>query len=101
MKEPGQMAFEKSRPSWLWCEISVSERKIWASVESAIRADEAAKVWEAAAKVCRALHSSIDHEIAHGKDMGQRGAGYQAACDDIEAHCDELRAILSKHKAPA
>ncbi len=55
-KEPGQLAYEKSRPSWLWCEISVSERKTWAAVEAAIRADEAAKVRaatiEECAKVC-------------------------------------------------
>ena len=54
-KEPGQLAYEKSRPSWLWCEISVSERKIWAAVESAIRADEAAKVRAATIEECAKL----------------------------------------------
>jgi hypothetical protein len=63
-------------------------------MEAIFRADEAAKVWEEAANVCRALHSSIDYEIGHGKDMGERGAGYQEACDDIEAHCVELRAKI-------
>jgi len=65
-KEPGQMAYEKSRPSWLWCEISVSERKIWAAVEAAIRADQSAKVWEEAAKVVEGM---IDKEAS---DLGDR-----------------------------
>jgi len=54
-KEPGELAYEKSRPSWLWCEISVSERKTWAAVEAAIRADEAAKVWAATVEECAEL----------------------------------------------
>jgi hypothetical protein len=76
MKEPGQMAFEKSRPSWLWCEISVSERKIWAAVESAIRADEAAKVREQCAKV-------------EAKDAAAEAVGLKARLND-----DEISRIL-------
>jgi hypothetical protein len=43
-KEIGQMAYEKSRPNWLWCEIPADERKMWASIETAIRADERANL---------------------------------------------------------
>jgi hypothetical protein len=50
MKEPGQLAYESheagyaNQPDRPWRIISDDERAIWASVESAIRADEAAKV---------------------------------------------------------
>jgi hypothetical protein len=69
-KEPGQIAYEAwALDGYPW--ERTPHKPAWARVESAIRADESAKVWEEAANVCRALYSSIDHEIGHGKDMGE------------------------------
>jgi len=88
-KEPGQLAYEKSRPSWLWCEISVSERKIWAAVEAAIRADEAAKVRAATIEECAKV---VERDIhTYDSEMRSYAEGFAAA----------IRAILLKYKAPA
>lgn len=71
MKEPGQFAQSEYREainniglSWgLMCD---DDKARWARVESAIRADERAKVWEEAAKVVEAM---IDKEAS---DLGDR-----------------------------
>jgi hypothetical protein len=99
MKEPGQMAFEKSRPNWLWCEISVSERKIWAAVESAIRADEAAKAAGAIYKATETLRKCAERE----KEMVEALEAIAFARNDRVgpglSECISIaRAILSKHK---
>jgi hypothetical protein len=92
-KEPGQLAYEKSRPSWLWCEISVSERKIWAAVEAAIRADEAAKAAGAYAEREKELVEALE-KIATDCEADGPGTIH-------EGLAKFARAILSKHKAPA
>ena len=81
MKEPGQMAYE----AWVkayggtsipWDKLGDDERDEWAAVESAIRADEAAKVWEEAAKAVEAM---ID------KDASDRGDRADMALLDAAA----------------
>jgi hypothetical protein len=70
-KEPGQLTqstYHKAinfvgLPWELMCD---EDKARWAAAESAIRADEAAKVWEKAAKV---LETMIDKEAS---DLGDR-----------------------------
>jgi len=57
MKEPGQMAYEvfcsrKEMACAPWSSLFHSSKALWAAVESAIRADEAAKVRAATIEEC-------------------------------------------------
>jgi len=81
-KEPGQMAYEA------WANVigdttpwRSDQTGAWAAVESAIRADERAKVIEECAKVA--------------EDLIEQRRGLSLSFDMIAA---ALRATLSKHK---
>jgi hypothetical protein len=56
-KEPGELAYEAhetqyaNQPDRPWLIVGDAERAVWVAVESAIRADERAKVIEECAKV--------------------------------------------------
>lgn len=52
MKEPGQLAYENSGPATLWRQLDDINRARFARIESAIRADESAKIIEECAKLC-------------------------------------------------
>jgi hypothetical protein len=55
-KEPGQMLWELQRSTeqmhWPWCNVADGAKVTYAAVESAIRADEAAKVRAATIEEC-------------------------------------------------
>lgn len=84
MKEPGQLAYETwASDGYPW--ERTPHKPAWARVESTIRADERAKVIEECALV-------IDRDIhTYDSEMRSYAEGFAAA----------IRAILSKHKAPA
>ena len=64
-KEPGQMAYEAARANYLfdkglWRMLGAKTQETWARVESAIRADEAAKVREECAKRQKIMQSKVE-----------------------------------------
>lgn len=64
-KEPGQLAYE-SLPSHIkWGNLDEGGKQFWAAVESAIRADERAKVIEECAKL--ADEQAEDEPYGHAK----------------------------------
>ena len=82
-KEPGQMAYEAhetqyaNQPDRPWLIVGDAERAEWAAVESAIRADEAAKSQAEIARLRKALlaaYAALDN-----------GAKREDVKDDIHA----------------
>lgn len=73
-KEPGQLAFEayRSRVKTLatmpWAACAEGRKADWAAVESAIRADERAKVREECAKLCE-TGVDMQHPIIRSHTM--------------------------------
>ena len=67
MKEPGELAFDAWRAAYAkigipWRMLGDDERAEWAAVESAIRADERAKIREECAKVAESHNWMRDIE---------------------------------------
>jgi hypothetical protein len=78
MKESGQMAYEAfcSREGMVcapWSSLLVGSKELWATVESAIRADEAAKVREECAKVADSFLTKADAKFDGVIKSARRG----------------------------
>jgi hypothetical protein len=77
MKEPGQMAYEvlcsrKEMACAPWSSLFHSSKELWAAVESAIRADEAAKVRAATIEECaKVAENGWAKELSYIGDFGR------------------------------
>lgn len=95
MKEPGQLAFEayRSRVKTLatmpWSECAEGRKADCAAVESAIRADERAKVIEECAKVAESFLARADAKfdgVIKSARRGQKNLELAAAASAGMAH---------------
>jgi hypothetical protein len=100
-KEPGKLAHDNffyiNTPAKCWADLSSFERANFVRVESAIRADEAAKVRAATIEECAKVAADEAYGFAP-EDLTGHGVGYDRACKEI---ANAIRALGDKAANPS